>query len=64
MIWLFTFNTAIATEFRLGGNSYAFTSSWFSVVSFVIFWSYTDPMNTSAEQLIPDMIYQLVGWML
>ena len=40
LIWLFTFTAAIAAASRRGQNSFAFTSSWFSLVFSVIFWSH------------------------
>ena len=40
LILLFTVTAAIAAAFRQGQNSFAFTSSWFSLVSLVIFWSH------------------------
>ena len=41
LIWLFTFTAAIVVAFHRDGNSFAFVSSWFSLLSFIIFWSHS-----------------------
>ena len=59
LIWLFTFTAAIVVAFHRDGNSFAFVSSWFSLLSFIIFGPIAASVDTSVKQHVSDMTTSL-----